>query len=186
MLNTSAILAKSSLTDYLINSNNENYLIFISLLKDKIYQLYIEFNIDLENEEQENENNLILYPKEDETIQDINFILLWTISRFARWLIELVKYIPGLNVLSEDDLDAIISEHVYFIYAIERSKYFDQNTGDVVLENKTILSYECLKKLNGKEKTDLMVKFWIRFNKLDLTTKEKALLYPFVLCSSGK
>ena len=187
ILRSIAIVSNSQIAQYFINSNNEDYLIFISILKDKVYQLFIEFKDKLRMPFDSNRELIKKMDEKDQSHVTSEMILkrlIRSFSVFARNLTKFVRYIPGLDVLSIEDLEIILSEQVYLLHLLRYAKTFVNGECYTVLEG--IQMRRCWFEIfRGKYATDLIFEFFRVFNSLNLTERELAVFYPFVLCSPG-
>ena len=184
------IMAETRISQYFINSDSEDYLIFISLLKDKCYQIFMEHK----------ENLLIRYQvmsiekakiiaqlyESNVTAEIFSKELLKRVFKFTKDLSRFAKILPGLDVLDDEDFASIIKSEIYVLFLMINSKYFVDEDCFIILDNNLQLSRKWLNKFKGKKAIDLMFIFISLFKNLNLSDDEQALFLPLLLFSPGK
>ena len=164
---------------------DDSYQIISSLLSDKIYQIHIEHN-DKVVKLQERAIRLLYqgvqeYDGHDATIKEVWEGLLESIPQVVKNLIAFAREIPGLNELSQVDFNLIINNKVFDFFILRHAPLFINGESFMMLPNNIQYTRKWMNQVIGQEMADDLFNFSTRFNKLGLTTKEMALLYPLVL-----
>lgn len=167
------------------NKKDESYHIISSLLSDKIYQIHNEHN-DKVSKLQERATRLIYqgitkFNGHDSTIKEVWEGLLESIPQVVKSLIAFAREIPGLNELNPDDFNLIINNKVFDFFILRNAPLFINGESFMVLPNEIQYTRKWMNQVIGVEMTNNLFDFTNRFNKLGLTTKEIALLYPLIL-----
>ena len=178
-------------SNFLVETENKNYFICICLLKDKIYQLYNEYNqklnLNILNNKERIEKllNNEINADSEYTIPQMTDSLIKTCTIFGKCFISFCKLIPGLNKLTTDELADLVYERLPLLMSIQFSPLMFDNESYVVLHDNKILSKNWLIILTSTECFESRYKFCCQLNKLNLTKKELAMLYPLIISTSG-
>ena len=177
----------------LLNSNSnepkfdQNYHLILSVLSDKIYQLYME---DIQSLTKQRERALKLifqgvkkFEGYAATKTDIWDGLLESIPQIVRSLTLFARQIPGLNEIGQKDFYTIINNKVFNYFILRNSQLLIYGESYMLLPNNIQYTRDWMLRIIGKEMTDALFRFCEEFNMLGLRGKEFALLYPFVLTS---
>lgn len=164
---------------------DESYHIISSLLSDKIYQIHNEHNEKV-SKLQERATRLIYqgvtkFDGHDSTIKKVWEGLLESIPQVVKSLIAFAREIPGLNELNPDDFNLIINNKIFDFFILRNAPLFINGESFMVLPNEIQYTRKWMNQVIGVEMTNNLFDFTNRFNKLGLTTKELALLYPLIL-----
>jgi hypothetical protein len=173
-------------------SINENFIIFISLLKNKVYQTY---RIKIL------ENNLIKNSKKrletGDFIQSGQTLASSFENQFTRedliqvrldvqtWLKQFTVQLPGFDKFDSEDFNSIVDTSTSLVFVLLLSEFFVDNQITVIFKN-VQMSNCAFEKLFGRIYTDLILNFFRDFNRLKLNDYEKALFFPFVLTSCNR
>ena len=123
---------------------------------------------------------------EDATLKDVWDGLLESIPQCVKCLISFAKEMPGLNEISQKDLTLIINNKLFDYFIIKHSPLFINGESYCMLPNNIQYSRKWMSRVVGVEMVDRMFEFADEFNSLRMTSKEIALLFPFVFTSHGK
>lgn len=164
---------------------DDSYQIISSLLSDKIYQIHIEHN-DKVVKLQERAIRLLYQGVQDydghgSSIKEVWEGLLESIPQVVKNLIAFAREIPGLNELTQTDFNLIINNKVFDFFILRHAPLFINGESFMMLPNNIQYTRKWMNLVIGQEMTDDLFSFSTSFNKLGLTTKEMALLYPLVL-----
>ena len=169
----------------------ESELIIISVLKDKVYQLYkkhITFS-NVINNTNESFRNKSFY---DLSIDDVEAYKIWisfmeTISDFTRWLTRFAKELPGFNNMNIEDFSTMVFAAVFPLYTVQVTPFVVNDENFTVISNNLRFTKKRMILASEKVITNLLFEFHMRFQSLNLTEQELCLFYPFLLTScNGK
>jgi hypothetical protein len=167
--------------------NNDKEFYFITLIKDKTFQIYqknIKISNILNNSIERLKNNDFI----KETDESVTKELIWqglgpTLGEFSKWLAQMTKDLVGFNMLNHEDLTTIISAAVMTCYMIHIDCFFHNNESLMIISNNIQNTKKRLLQIFFPHLVDLIFKFYNFFKKLNLTETELSLWYPFVLLS---
>ena len=184
-----SLAPKTSLTSYFVNTKNENYLIFISLLKDKCYQLYIENLNELSWSFKENYVRIkeveLIDTTQEWAVNEMMGAIMRSFRKFAFSLINYAKQLPGIGSINDQDLEKIINTSIYLFNFLKFISCFCDNECFILYEDKYRITRKWMVFIVGEEPVNALYKFCRELNKLELNTKEMSVLYPFLLCTEG-
>lgn len=185
---SSSIVAKRYHSNFSpVNSNqfDETYHIISSLLADKIYQIYLEHNekVDklLERASILINQHITRFDGWDADLNDVWDGLLESIPIQVKNLITICKNIPGLNELTQVDLTNLVNNRLFDYFLIKHSPLLINGESYMMLPNQIQYTRKWMLRIIGEEMVDTMFDFANEFNSLKMTTKEIALMYPFIL-----
>ena len=95
------------------------------------------------------------------------------------------KELPGFNNFDSDDFSAIIDSSFTIMFGILGDDYYRNGEINIILKNIQFSRARVLL-IFGKAFHELAVNFRRSYSKLKFTDYEKALFYPFVLCSCNE
>nr|ASL70502.1 nuclear receptor [Brachionus rotundiformis] len=164
---------------------DDTYHIIASLLSDKIYQIYVVHNEPVEKL-LDRASHLInsqvsLFDGWNANLKQVWDGLLESIPAQVKNLITMCKEIPGLNELCQNDLTNLVNNRLFDYFLIKHSPLFINGESYLMLPNMIQYTRKWMLRIIGAEMVDIIFKFAHEFNSLKMTTKEMALLYPFVL-----
>lgn len=166
----------------------ESELIIITLLKDKVYQIYKRhiLNSSILNATNERfKNKNLINELIDENLESyeiwINFME--TISEFTKWLTRFSKELPGFNKLNIEDLSSIVFASVFPLFTVQVTPFVKNNENYTIINNNIQLTRKRMIQTSEIVITDLLFEFYSRFQSLNLTEQELCLIYPFLLTS---
>ena len=166
-------------------------MIFISLLKDKCFQIFIENKqnliiqeegISIETAKQEIANIDQSCVTTDMFLKAIYKVMF----KFTKDLTVFAKLLPGLDAMEEEDLAKVLKDQIYFFYMIKNSKYFDDEECFAILDNNIHCCRKWFDMFRNEKSTSLQFKFINQLKKLNLNDNELSVFLPFLLCSAGK
>lgn len=166
-------------------SFDDTYHIVSSLLSDKIYQIYIDHNKPVENLLERAwcllGNQVNVFEGWNASVKQVWDGLLESIPTQVKNLIFICKEIPGLNELCQKDLTNLVNNRLFDYFLIKHASLFINGESFLMLPNKIQYTRNWMLKIIGHEMVNSIFKFAEEFNALKLTSKEMALMYPFVL-----
>ena len=163
-----------------------SYKHILSTLNDKIYQLYVDCNKKV-NEAYEKAQTLIHQNikvfETQLTTKEMWSSIVECIPNFVKMAVSFAQQVPGLNELDHSDFTIIINNKLFDFYIIQNSSLFINGESYQIIYTKTrSIHYtrDLMNKMKSKAKNDILFEFAEELNRLNLTTKEKALLT--ILC----
>lgn len=164
---------------------DDSHHIISSLLADKIYQLYREHNekVEILFDRAIKLINLgvKVFEGHDAHVKDVWDGLLESIPTSVKCLISFAKEIPGINELNQTDFTNLVNNRIFDYFIIKHAPLFINGESYLMLPNQIQYTRSWMERIIGKEMVDSMFKFAEEFNLLKMTSKEIALMYPFVL-----
>jgi hypothetical protein len=166
-----------------------SYYIILSLISDKIYQAHIENNDKIaslyERAIRLIKDNVKIFEGHDVSLHEVWNSLLESIPQIVKNFISFAKEVPGLNELGSKDFTTIVNNRLFDYFIIKHAPLFIDGESFMMLPNNIQYSRDWLNKVVGEEMTNALFEFSEEFNSLNMTTKETALLIPFVLTVPG-
>jgi hypothetical protein len=166
-----------------------SYYIILSLISDKIYQAHIENNDKIaclyERATRLIKDNVKVFEGQDVSLHEVWNSLLESIPQIVKNFISFAKEVPGLNELSSKDFTTIVNNRLFDYFIIKHSPLFIEGESYMMLPNNIHYSRQWMNKVVGEEMTNALFEFSEEFNSLNMTTKETALLIPFILTVPG-
>ena len=166
-----------------------SYYIILSLISDKIYQAHIENNDKIaclyERAIRLIKDNVKIFDGHDVSLHEVWNSLLESIPQIVKNFISFAKEVPGLNELSSKDFTTIVNNRLFDYFIIKHSPLFIEGESYMMLPNNIQYSRQWMNRVVGEEMTNALFEFSEEFNSLNMTTKETALLVPFVLTVPG-
>ena len=168
---------------------SESDLFLISVLKDKVFQLYkkhIQLSQLLVNSRECHKNkNYIDSSVENVPVDDLLRGLIGSISEHSKWLTRFARELPGFSFINVDDFMQMVSSGAMLLFGMQTNQFYYNNENHTVISNNYQMSRSRMNKLMGTFKTGLLFEFHFVFKKLCMSENEIALLYPFILTSSN-
>lgn len=183
-----SIVPKTSFTDLFINTENLNLLFQISMIRDKVYHLYLELTDplqkDLNRAQHLIRNKITKFDGDDATKEEAWFNFMKTLTVHSQALIMMAKELPGFNNLCLKDFNSIIKENITMTFGIKITKFYTEDEcyfmiGDIQMTKRW------LSKFFGVRFKDFIFEFHRKIRNLKLNNREIALLFPFILTYSS-
>ena len=192
ILKNTDLLPSTSMSKSNTDCDNQSMVVFITLLKNKIIHVYNEHKIKLElNILQSGESikDFIhkheLYHECESSAEEMVKSLVKTGANLVQWIISFSKSTPGLNKFRKNDLAKIVDDGIYLLLHIQFFDFFYDQECYFLLHDKKRYSKKWMNLISGPGSFDVHYKFATEFKSFFLTNDEIALLYPYILCSSG-
>jgi hypothetical protein len=167
-----------------------NSYLILPMLRDKVYQTFVRTNTSVANmyEKALNliKNDVKIFNGHDADLKQIWKSLMDSIPLNVKNFVTFAKQIPGLNELSNQDLNFIINNRLFDYFIIKHAPLFINGESYMLLPNSFQYSKYWLEKVVGKEMTSAMFDFSTELNGLKLTSKEIALMLAYVITLNGK
>jgi hypothetical protein len=174
--------------DLFINSEKQNILFILSIIRDKCYQSFIEHTQSIQKNVAFVKDTLKKrLPLNDSPPMAKDEAWEHFIKGLSDVIISYVAFtreLPGFNILNKQDFMVIINFNIPFIIPILISNLFINNESYINYNNKFITK-KYMDQFFGLKISNYMFDFHRKFNNLSLTNQEIALLIPFILTSSG-
>lgn len=164
-------------------SINENFIIYISLLKSNIYQKYrinIPLSRVLKNNKERLENGKFI--REDQLIDSETNEKCFknSLIEFKNWLKIFVKSLPGFDKFDDEDFQSIIDSAATLLLGVHLSEFHKNDESFIIAENVQLTKARYIQ-LFGETLSEYIFKFHSSFNQLKLTDYELVLFYTFIL-----
>jgi len=167
----------------------ENELFLISILKDKVFQLFKKhtFSSTIINHSTEcfKNKDYIDSSVENISVDELLIGLVGSISEHSKWLTRFVKELPGFNKLNLSDFMTIVSSTSLLLFNTHQHQFFYNNENHFIISNRYQLSRERMNTLYGAFKTGLLFEFHNVIKKFKFSETELSLLYTFFLTGTN-
>jgi hypothetical protein len=167
----------------------ENELFLISILKDKVFQLFKKHTASstIINHSTEffKNKDYIDSSVENISVDELLIGLVGSISEHSKWLTRFVKELPGFNKLNLSDFMTIVSSTSLLLFNTQQHQFFYNNENHLIISNKYQLSRERMNTLYGAFKTGLLFEYHNVIKKFKFSETELSLLYTFFLTGTN-
>lgn len=173
---------------------DESIQIIMSLLSDRVYQIYLENTMDIHELYNKVKSLLAasgvrrptpLIGREQATLAEVWDGLLEGIPRCVKRLVSMGRELPGINELNTKDFTTIVNTHLFNFYLLSYSMLYIDEENYNLLFNKIQYTRNWMLKVIGEEMVNALFEWTKKFNDLCLTYREIALLFPFLLTTPG-
>ena len=171
--------------DLFFNMDNENMCFFLTVIREKVHQIYLDFTKPIEKKiliANDIINKRICLPHP--TKHEIYGLFTDYLKNQAQIFFEYLYKLPGLNSFCQHDFTTILDHNLSLIHAFRVVKLFIGNENFIIIRNYHF-NKNSLYELFGPIAGDLIVNFLRKLNQLNLKNEELSLLIPFVLTSIG-
>ena len=164
-----------------------NDLFLMSVLKDKVYQIYKqhikESLLINETKKRLKNNDYIDSSAENVTQDDLLAGIISDLTENAKWLTNFTLNLPGFNKLEEEDFMKIVNHATAMTYGLQLNEFYYNNEFHHIIKNGYQLSQNRLNLAFGSFGAYLFIIAHAKFKELDLSENEISLLYPAFLYS---
>ena len=185
----SNIIPKTFFTELFVNTENESIIFLLSLIRDKSYQLYIDFTKPLESNlkiaKEIAQSNTKIFPGHDCCIDEVWKSYTNELSSHIKAYVLYARELPGFNKMDVDDFSAILNDSIPPIFGLKITKFFIDDECYLLIDH-IQLSRKWMNLLIGKNVSDIIFEFHNKLHSLNITNQELALIFPYVLTSAGK
>lgn len=154
-------------------------------IREIFFQFYQEHFLASEY----NINSMMLYNNTEKTsefkklftLDEIKPCIVETNYHHNKWLINLVKDFPFFKELNDHDLSTMIYHGQIATYSFKLTQFIKNDESYAVLENNVWFSRSVIECLVGKATAEALFRNHNVIRSLNLTIKEKALIFPYLL-----
>ncbi|CAF0864734.1 unnamed protein product [Brachionus calyciflorus] len=177
----------------LTQNNLENGLLMLSLLRDKCYQIFLEYNHEFNKIHYDKALSLLNRMETDDgetikcnknlTVKQIWDYFLPALQKNINSSIVYFKNLPGFSQLSDYDFKRCVIDRVFIVITLRVAKlYIDKEFYLYLhLDDEVYFSRELMEKAYGSELAKDIFGFFDRFAELKLTDYEISVLIPAVV-----
>ena len=167
----------------------ESELFRITLIKDKVYQLFkthLAHSNVLNNTSEKLKSKDFIDSSQAVTHDQLLTGLVYTLGDFAKWVTRFAKELPGFNKLNLTDFSTMISSACMVLYGLHVDRYFTPVENYIIISNNIQVTKSRCFIIFGSY-TELIFEFHNRLSKLNLSENELSILYAYILTScNGK
>ena len=176
------------------NRLDESIQIIMSLLGNRVYQIFVEHSSEVRELRAEVKRLMTacgvrrqspLLGRDQVTLADVWDGLLEGIPKCVKGLIAVARQLPGINELNTKDFTAIINSHLFNYYLIHYSSLYIDGENYNLLSNNIQYTRHWMLKVIGEDMVDALFAWTEKFNELELTAREIALILPYLLTTPG-
>jgi hypothetical protein len=182
------LVPQTSFTSLFMDSENINFVFLISMIRDKVYHLYVNFTKCLEKNleiyKMLTDKNIKIFSGSDASKEEAWSCYLTNIQHHIKSYIKFSKELPGLNYLTIRDFNAILNDNLPILFGLKITKLYTDKEGYFMMGD-IQLTRKWLTKFFGKTMCECIFEFHRQIKNLKLTDQELALLFPFILTSLG-
>ena len=186
-----SILTKASLEELFFNMENENMLYFLTVIRDRVHQLYLEF-VKPVMEKVEYAHQIInkrVYVIEGHNLPREQTEQVWAtfkdyFKNLAPYFVAFAKQLPGFENICQHDFTSIVDDNISVLYGF-RINHLHINDEFYLTFGNVQITKRLLNEFYGASMTDSIFEFHENLSSLNLKTHEVALLIPFILTLPG-
>ena len=182
-------LSSKSVAKFTI-SYDENFFKITPLVIDKLDQAFFKFCSPIVGMYKKGtkliRDGVTKFDGHDADIKDVWTGLLLAIPEFVKDLIAYAKEMPGIAQLPTKDFATIINSTVFELYLVTNAVHYMNDEHFAWLPNGIMYSRAWMNKIIGEEVTNATFAYEADFNDLNLTTREIAILVPYLLTKPSK
>lgn len=167
-----------------VNTPMESSLVFLSLLRDKSYQLFMED--DLTRQSEYNKAHVLIkhriteFEGHDATLTQVVAAYVEKMYlNFRQWL-KYLNELPGFDQIPRCDINVLMKQNFITIYGLFCSKLFIDGEYYHVLPGGIIFCRKWIEKVFGVELTDWSFDYQKDLKKLALSDSEMSLFLPYI------
>lgn len=178
------IVPSTSYAKRCINTPMESSLVFLSLLRDKSYQLFIEDDMTRQSEYNKAQvlikHRITEFEGHDATLPQVVAAYVEKMYlNFRQWL-KYLNELPGFDQIPRCDINVLMKQNFITIYGLFCSKLFINGEYYHVLPGGIIFSRKWIEKVFGLELTDWSFDYQKDLKKLALSDSEMSLFLPYI------
>ena len=158
---------------------------YIDFLRDKIQKFYKDHILRCEfysnSRNKFTNRNSITEQDTKTTVEDIHRNIKQTICTHNKWLIDYVKNMPFFKSLNDVDFATITYFGQFIVFALKAAQFKSNEKCYSIIANDMWFSRERMNMFLGELSSNMLMSLHQSINKLNLTERETALLYLFIL-----
>lgn len=182
---SSETLSKILYSHPFLNSITDNNLIVLTLLRDRCYQLYMDY-LKI-SDKIFNDCTKRMYQNTTNLSTEYGWRLVYQmIVQHSKEITKFAEELPGFSNLYVSDFKAALNSRMCCLDGIRMNKYFTNEDCYMDLGENTRLDKKLFIRLLGEPLTAKILKYHSLLTKLNLTNQETALMLPLVLSAPGK
>nr|ASL70584.1 nuclear receptor [Brachionus plicatilis] len=174
--------------DKLLEPQLERSHLVFSMLRDRCYQLYVQFS---EKYEKQYDRALRVLRKQEASLvnENLSKAELWEnfvkeTSYHTKTSFMYVKQLPGFETIDPNDLITILDINIFILYGLRVQKLFINGEHYIIHDNNVQFNRNNMYKCFGIDLTNRIMYYHARLNSLNMSNQEISLLIPYVLSST--
>lgn len=189
MYESSTIITNMPFNDLFL-TESDNILLLLTLIRDKVHQLYIELTkpneMYIERAKELIKNNIKIFEGHDAPEKEVYDAYMEDMQNHAQIFVSFVKNLPGFNNICQKDLTSIINGNLPNLLGFKITKLYINGESYFCMKNNLQLTRDWHIRLFGEAHSNAIFEFHNKLSSLKLTNQEMSLLIPFILTSIGK
>jgi hypothetical protein len=182
------LIPRTYFTKKYLNTSDESILVLMPIIRNKCYQLYKQFvkpfEKDLDQAHFLVKNNFKVFEGHDVRKEVLFVQIIASLENFIKYYLKYTIDLPGFNKICIEDLNFIYKEFTLTILTLCTNKYYINGECYFMFGN-IRQSKKWIYELVGIRAGNYVFDFQKKFQNLNLTEYEIALIFPFVLTSIG-
>ncbi|CAF4254440.1 unnamed protein product, partial [Rotaria magnacalcarata] len=126
------------------------------------------------------------FPGDYSSVQDIWAGLTDAIPFHVKNFITFAREMPAINEIDLDDFNKIMNNRLFDFWLIKHAPLIHNNESYIMLPNGLQYTRQWMNHIMGEKMVETMFEFARKFNELNLTQEEYALIFPIVICVKDK
>ncbi|CAF1161154.1 unnamed protein product [Adineta ricciae] len=131
-------------------------------------------------------SNTNIFPGDQSSLQDVLTGLTDAIPFHVKNLITFARQMPAINEIDQDDFHKIMNNRLFDFWMIKHAPLYCQNESYIMLPNGLQYTRQWMIKIIGEDMVEAMFTFAKKFNALNLTQEEYALVFPVIICTKDE
>jgi hypothetical protein len=189
VLNLNINIPKTYFNERFKDTEKQNFLAFLTVLRKKVFESYIDFIIPIQKDmERANyliQNNITFSNREGLTKEEFMEPFLEFLASAVKQCVSFSTKLPGFNKICVKDYSIIFKEYFYMMVLIRYNKLYHNGEQYIILKNNIQFNKYWLKILFGENGSNYIFRVHEKLKNLNLTPQEKSLIFPFMLTSVG-
>ncbi|CAM4795194.1 unnamed protein product [Rotaria magnacalcarata] len=166
--------------------SDQEQLLFIRYLRRKTFDLCNTYN-GCTRQLMERMTSMINqqikeFPGDYSSVQDIWAGLTDAIPFHVKNFITFAREMPAINEIDLDDFNKIMNNRLFDFWLIKHAPLIHNNESYIMLPNGLQYTRQWMNHIMGEKMVETMFEFARKFNELNLTQEEYALIFPIVIC----
>lgn len=187
---SSTIITNMPFNELFFQTETDNILLLLTLIRDKVHQLYIDLTkpneMYLQRAKELIKNNIKIFEGHDAPEKEVYDAYMEDMQNHAHIFVSFVKNLPGFNNICQKDLTSIINGNLPNLLGFKITKLYINGESYFCMKNNLQLTRDWHIRLFGEAHCNAIFEFHNKLSSLKLTNQEMSLLIPFILTSMGK